>query len=79
MKIDFKATITKNLLATIFLAVGIVLVVVGLTIAVPRISLNNQIVKQVKYTASTISKSIYICSGLIISCISALKLNIVKK
>ena len=79
MKIDFKATITKNLLAVIFLAVGITLVVVGLAVAVPHISTNNQILKQVKYTAGTISKSIYICSGLIISCISALKLNIVKK
>lgn len=79
--IDIIATIKKNVLATIFLAVGVILVIVGLSTVVPDVAhLTNTAVKKMnQYIAGTISKSVYISVGALISCVSALKMKIVTK
>ena len=77
--IDFKKTILSNLLATVFLGVGFVLFVVGLLTVAPAISTNSQVLLHARYIAARVSQSIYICGGLLICCISALKMKIVKK
>lgn len=77
--IDFKKTILSNLLATVFLGVGFVLLVVGLLTTAPAISTNSQVLMHAQYIAARVSQSIYICGGLLICCISALKMKIVKK
>lgn len=79
--IDIIATIKKNVLATIFLAVGAILVIVGLSTVVPDIAhLTNASAKKMnQYIAGTISKSVYISVGALISCVSALKMEIVTK
>ena len=41
--IDIKATILKNILATVCLGVGVALVVMGALTIPPRISLNQQV------------------------------------
>ena len=77
--IDFKKTILSNLLATVFLGVGFVLFVVGLLTVAPAISTNGQVLQHARYIAARVSQSIYICGGLLICCISVLKMKIVKK
>ena len=76
---DIKATIKKNILASFFLAVGAVLVIIGLITIAPAISTNSEVLLHNKYVAAVISKSVYISVGALICCISALKMEIVKK
>ena len=77
--VDIKKTILANMIASIFLGLGAVLVIVGLLTIAPSISSNAEILRHAKHIAATISKSIYICGGLLISCISALKMKVVYK
>ena len=77
--IDFKKTILSNLLASIFFGVGVVLFVVGLLTIAPSISTNSQVLMHAQHIAARVSQSVYICGGLLICCISALKMKIVKK
>ena len=77
--VDFKKTILTNLFATVFLGIGLVLFVVGLCTSVPSISTNGQVLQHAQYIAARISQSIYICGGLLICCISILKMQIAKK
>ena len=77
--IDLKATAKANALATFFFVTGVVLVIVGLVTIPPHISTNSKVLKHAKYIAAMISRSVYISVGVLISCLSAFKMNVVRK
>ena len=77
--IDVKATILKNILATVCLGVGVALVIMGALTIPPKISMNQQVLQHARYIAAVISRSVYISVGLLIGCVSLLKMDVVKK
>ncbi len=94
-KIDVKKTIMSNVIPVGCLAVGIIMLIVGIGISAPSDYISsytmteyvggyayNYIIEAClrggKIAAAQISKGIYICVGLLIACISALKINVVK-
>lgn len=94
-KIDVKKTVLSNVIPVGCLAVGIIMLIVGLGIIVPSDYISSYSMTEYvggdaynfiieaclrggKIAAAQISKGIYIGGGLIIACMSALKINVVK-
>jgi len=96
IEIDVKNTIQKNIISMICMAVGIVLLIVGLSKSIPTSYIGsygyteyvggdayNIIIEAAlrsgRISGAIISKSLYTCVGILITCMSGLKINLVKR
>ena len=94
-KIDIKKTVLSNLIPVVCLAIGIILLVIGLCVSIPSDYINSYSMTEYvggdaynfiiaagirggHIAGAQITKAIYIAVGLLIACVSALKINVVK-
>lgn len=94
-KIDFKRTVLSNIIPVACLAIGIILVIVGMGIRIPSDYISSYSMTEYvggdaynfiiesgirggQIAGAEITKGLYIAVGLLIACVSAMKVNIVK-
>ena len=94
-KIDIKRTVLSNIIPVACLAIGIILLIVGMGIRIPSDYISSYSMTEYvggdaynfiiesgirggQIAGAQISKGIYIAAGLLIACVSAMKINVVK-